>query len=117
MTRATKIGLLVGLAFIIVIGILLSDHLTPPGELPAAQLTHVGDNVRSASAVPVPSNPPITPVAVPNNVAPANPVPTHDELNITPATAIVKVGPSRTSPVTLTNDGGLSINVPATATP
>ena len=27
MTRETKIGLLVGLAFIIVIGILLSDHI------------------------------------------------------------------------------------------
>ena len=37
MTRETKIGLLVGLAFIIVIGILLSDHLTTRGELPAAR--------------------------------------------------------------------------------
>ena len=34
MTRETKIGLLVGLAFIIVIGILLSDHLTSSTEPP-----------------------------------------------------------------------------------
>ena len=38
MTRETKIGLLVGLAFIIVIGILLSDHLTSSTEPPMATL-------------------------------------------------------------------------------
>ena len=36
MTRETKIGLLVGLAFIIVIGILLSDHINTSTEPPAA---------------------------------------------------------------------------------
>ena len=34
MTRETKIGLLVGLAFIIVIGILLSDHMTSTTQPP-----------------------------------------------------------------------------------
>ena len=38
MTRETKIGLLVGLAFIIVIGILLSDHLTSTLQPPQAPL-------------------------------------------------------------------------------
>jgi uncharacterized protein YneF (UPF0154 family) len=37
MTRETKIGLLVGLAFIIVIGILLSDHLTSSTEPPRTE--------------------------------------------------------------------------------
>ncbi|HZZ43646.1 MAG TPA: LysM peptidoglycan-binding domain-containing protein [Tepidisphaeraceae bacterium] len=115
MTRETKIGLLVGLAFIIVIGILLSDHLTTHGELPAAQLTQVGDNVRTASAVPVSANPPITPVTVPTNVTPNNTVLTHDELVSRPATAVVQVGPSR-----LPNSNGaqtaVSVNVgPATS--
>ena len=36
MTRETKIGLLVGLAFIIVIGILLSDQLMRATEAPPA---------------------------------------------------------------------------------
>lgn len=52
MTRETKIGLLVGLAFIIVIGILLSDHLTSATEPPQAQLAQVANNVRSATATP-----------------------------------------------------------------
>jgi nucleoid-associated protein YgaU len=37
MTRETKIGLLVGLAFIIVIGILLSDHLSSTVQSPLVQ--------------------------------------------------------------------------------
>ena len=47
MTRETKIGLLVGLAFIIVIGILLSDHLTSSTEPPQAPLATAGNTVRS----------------------------------------------------------------------
>jgi nucleoid-associated protein YgaU len=38
MTRETKIGLLVGLAFVIVIGILLSDHITRSMQPPQAAL-------------------------------------------------------------------------------
>ena len=48
----TKIGLLVGLAFIIVIGILLSDHLTQTNEPQQAQLAQVAGNVRTGVAVP-----------------------------------------------------------------
>ena len=42
MTRETKISLLVGLAFIIVIGILLSDHFRATQELPPAVLVAGG---------------------------------------------------------------------------
>ena len=52
MTRETKIGLLVGLAFIIVIGILLSDHLTSTNEPQQAQLAQVAGNVRTGVTVP-----------------------------------------------------------------
>ena len=65
MTRETKIGLLVGLAFIIVIGILLSDHLTSATEPQGAQLAQVAGNVRTGMTVPGGggANPPITTVA------------------------------------------------------
>ncbi len=52
MTRETKIGLLVGLAFIIVIGILLSDHMTSTTEPPKAPLSAAGENVRQAVMTP-----------------------------------------------------------------
>ena len=67
MTRETKIGLLVGLAFIIVIGILLSDHLTSATEPQQAQLAQVAGNVRNGVAVPGGANaqPPITQVQKP----------------------------------------------------
>ena len=52
MTRETKIGLLVGLAFIIVIGILLSEHLTTASEPPTAALAQAGGNVRQGMATP-----------------------------------------------------------------
>src|SRR5690348_9087384 len=94
MTRETKIGLLVGLAFIIVIGILLSDHLTTRGELPQAQLTQVGNNVRTANATPAGASAPYAPVAVPQNVTPVNTVPTQAEINTRPPTAVVQIGPS-----------------------
>jgi len=96
MTRETKIGLLVGLAFIIVIGILLSDHLTSTTEPPQAKLTQAGSNVRQAVSVPgaATANPPITQVA-PAPVTPQQQIPTKDDLTPKPAPVqIVAIGPS-----------------------
>jgi nucleoid-associated protein YgaU len=104
MTRETKIGLLVGLAFIIVIGILLSDHLTATNEPQQAQLTQVGGNVRTGVVVPGAPQAPtasasvVTP-ATQTAVAPQQQVPTKEE--ITPAkqpVAIVQVAGSGTTP-------------------
>src|SRR5438128_4614865 len=94
MTRETKIGLLVGLAFIIVIGILLSDHLTSSTEPPQAALAGAGNNVRSA--VTVPGQPaPQAPAATPQNATPNQPVPTQNELTPGPnPVSIVKIGPA-----------------------
>jgi nucleoid-associated protein YgaU len=79
MTRETKIGLLVGLAFIIVIGILLSDHLNTTNDPPAAHIAQVGDNVRQGMTTPgQPSEPPIT--SAPAVVTPQQPVQTAGEL-------------------------------------
>ena len=97
MTRETKIGLLVGLAFIIVIGILLSDHLTSTTEPPQAKLTQAGSNVRQAVSVPggATANPPITAVARQALVTPQQPIPTKDDLTPKPTPVqIVQVGPS-----------------------
>jgi len=52
MTRETKIGLLVGLAFVLVVGILLSEHLTSATERPAAELAIAGKSVRAGVSAP-----------------------------------------------------------------
>ena len=101
MTRETKIGLLVGLAFIIVIGILLSDHLTSATEPQQAQLAQVAGNVRNGVAVPggAHAQPPITQVAPPANVVPQQPVMTKEELTPKqPPVEIVKIGGPANAP-------------------
>jgi len=73
MTRETKIGLLVGLAFIIVIGILLSDHFTTATQPHQAALTTTIDDVLGSTRTlgprrqnPAPLDPP--------NVEPRGPI-------------------------------------------
>lgn len=80
MTRETKIGLLVGLAFIIVTAILLSDHIRSTNEPPQAALSSITASVRNAVNAPGAGNPPI--VLVPPQDAPLpQSVPTHEELS------------------------------------
>ena len=96
MTRETKIGLLVGLAFIIVIGILLSDHLTSSTEPPPATLVATGANVRQTTAVPGANNSAATPITTevhPPQVQPHATIPTRRDLQPpTNATSIVQIG-------------------------
>jgi nucleoid-associated protein YgaU len=87
MTRETKISLLVGLAFIIVIGILLSDHFRATQELPPAVLSQVGSTARRATDGPEAANPGISFVS-PSDTTPKQAVPTHDEL-ITPPSPVI----------------------------
>lgn len=85
MTRETKIGLLVGLAFIIVIGILLSDHMTSTNQPALAPLQLAGSNARSALGQPNSDN--VAPIVLtPTNVTPGQTVLTRDELNPRPRT-------------------------------
>src|SRR4029434_246271 len=80
MTRETKIGLLVGLAFIIVIGILLSDHMTSTTQPPQAALAESASNVRESVTAPAPTNPgPASITSVPQ-ITPANQVLSQNEL-------------------------------------
>jgi LysM repeat protein len=87
MTRETKISLLVGLAFIIVIGILLSDHFRATQELPRAVLTDVGSVVRRATDVPGSTNQGLSFVS-PTDSTPKESVPTHDELVAPPSPVV-----------------------------
>lgn len=80
MTRETKIGLLVGLAFIIVIGILFSDYLSSNNEPGAAPLKVAGDMLRSGLGEP--GNDDVAPVLrAPAAITPSQPVVINAELN------------------------------------
>lgn len=105
MTRETKIGLLVGLAFIIVIGILLSDHLTGSTEPPAAVLSSAAGTVRGAVASPGVATAPYTAVAQPSvgSVSPQQQVPTGADLK--PPVQIVAIGPGNGGPANGINNG------------
>ena len=116
MTRETKIGLLVGLAFIIVIGILLSDHMTSTTEPPKAPLYSAGENVRQGVVTPASQGGEaarsVAAAAVgsgPAQVTPGQPVYTREELAAQqqqlqqrPPVQTIQVGPGpqTQSPVT-----------------
>lgn len=116
MTRETKIGLLVGLAFIIVIGILLSDHMTSTTEPVAAPLANTAGNVRDSIAAPVTDPPPIT--VVTQNITPRDTVSAHNDPG--PARSIVQVGPGHVDTIQIrqisaahrTPEPGSNINIP-----
>jgi len=99
MTRETKIGLLVGLAFIIVIGILLSDHLTTSNEPPQASLQTAGANVRSGVTVPGAGTAPPVRMVSPGPMSPDQQVPTRQELTPPPAPPIRMADPTTAAPV------------------
>lgn len=98
MTRETKIGLLVGLAFIIVIGILLSDHMTTTIQPPQASLTAAGNDVRQSVRAPGMETPVVTMVE-PQEVTPRQMVPTPQDLTPpAPVVEVVRIGPSQGQP-------------------
>jgi LysM repeat protein len=84
MTRETKIGLLVGLAFIIVIGILLSDQLMRSTEPPPAQLSSVADTLRRGTTTPASQHRPAAPAVSALDASPEAMVPTRDEITRRP---------------------------------
>ena len=107
MTRETKIGLLVGLAFIIVIGILLSDYKTAANEPVQAALQTTGNSVRSGVGSPTDDN--VSPVAVvPPEVTPKQIVPTRDELTPKPVQPPITVARGESTagvPIALAQEG------------
>ena len=99
MTKETKLSLLVGLAFIITIGILLSDHFRSMNETPQADLAEAGPTARQAVEAPGTGNPPISIVA-PTDTPPSQPVPTHEEMS-RPVSPVV---PANNYPLAQSND-------------
>ena len=90
MTRETKIGLLVGLTFIIVVGVLISDYMTSTREPQPAPLQMAGNDLRNGLGQPRSEE--AAPVAIhPANVSPRQAVPTREEL--TPKPTVVAVAP------------------------
>jgi nucleoid-associated protein YgaU len=89
MTRETKIGLLVGLAFIIVIGILLSDHFRGTLEPPPAVLDRAGATVRQTVNAPgvMDSNQPI--VVAPAQVNPRGALQTPQDIEPAPGPVVL----------------------------
>src|ERR1700712_1011167 len=92
MTRETKIGLLVGLAFIIIVGILLSEPLSHSGDVQPAPLPGIAQNVRNGVTTPGAASvaPPIS--QQPQNVTPQQQVPMEREVS-RPHTGVVEIGP------------------------
>src|SRR4051794_32819122 len=101
MTRETKIGLLVGLAFIIVVGILLGEHVSSTNEPAPASVAHAGENVREGVTTPgsgeAKPQQQQAPISVAGNGgsspvdAPRSPVPTRADLaNPPPPVGIVQ---------------------------
>lgn len=105
MTRETKIGLLVGLAFIIVVGILLSEHITGTTEKPAAALAEAGQSVRRGVSTPGVNTTNLDPVApVPSSrdmnrdMAPAHPAPGSNDVSVGPG--------GNQPPIVISNNNG-----------
>ena len=117
MTRETKIGLLVGLAFILVVGILLSEHITGATERPAAPLADAGHGVRNGMGAPGAA------ADEPAHVAePTTPIPTPADLTPkAPVTNVAVVPPQPQASTTgttviVTDNGTTEIPAPITQT-
>jgi len=97
MTRETKIGLLVGLAFIIVIGILLSDHINAAGDTLQASKTQIYSTVEAGINTPHSQPQGETVMISPQAVIPQNRVKTEPENEPRPnsGSSMIVVGPGK----------------------
>jgi nucleoid-associated protein YgaU len=100
MTRETKIGLLVGLAFIIIVGILLGDSVRHATDVQPASLPQVAQNVRNA--VTTPGTPVTAPITMQSqggtqNATPQQTVLTREEVLRPQNGGVVIIGPGSAS--------------------
>lgn len=79
--REAKIGLLVALAFMLVVGILLSEHLTSAVEPAGAPLVRSGNEIRNSVDAPGQTIPSVVTVDIPKQVPPTENVATRDQLD------------------------------------
>ena len=98
MTRETKIGLLVGLAFIIVVGILLSDHINTSTDPIRADATNIFGKVEQSVDAPDSRQKGQTEIVMPpQSVVPHNSVPTtpRSERHVDTGNSVIDVGPGK----------------------
>jgi nucleoid-associated protein YgaU len=89
MTREIKVSLLVGLLFVIAIGILLSDHFRASQEPPPAVLDRAGATVRETVNAPG-ANSPIPPVTLaPDQISPRSAVQTPRDIEPPPSPVMI----------------------------
>src|SRR5690348_16644393 len=102
MTRETKIGLLVGLTFIIVLGVLLSDYLVTATNPQPAPLADAASDALNALRTPQGPSAAMAQTPPPENVAPVRQIPTvadMSEQNKLPGMNRVEVkGPGAVAP-------------------
>jgi LysM repeat protein len=90
-TRDAKIGLLVVLAFCLIVGILLSEHFTATGEPRQASLAQAGPTLRQGTNAPVPTAPIANRApAIDADPQPAHAVVTRDVLDA-PVTSVAQI--------------------------
>ena len=94
MTRDAKIGLLVGLAFILIVGILLSEHITAATAPQRAQLAQAGDRVRRATGAPLAPTPAVADARIDADPQPKQAVVTREQLDspVLPPTTRIELG-------------------------
>src|SRR5690606_12655728 len=85
---------LVGLAFIIVIGILLSDHMATTTEPTQAALDTAAQHARGAIVVPNENlgGATIPQQITPREIAPSNPIPTRNDVTRPPVVTEISIG-------------------------
>ena len=108
MTREAKIGLLVGLVFLVAIGILLSDHVTNATNPTPAPIAGVINDITAAINVPGGADKLNAIVAAPPSIVPQSAVPVSAEVGQGQqlGSAHITVGlPSRQTPIEITDNG------------
>jgi len=113
MTKETKIGLLVGLAFILLVGILLSDHFRGTMEPATAPLDHAGATVRQAVNSPGSNVDPQPVVMAPAEVNPHSAIQTPRDITpLKPPVEFIPVANGNGLPVQTGTPGTLPPNDP-----
>lgn len=116
MNRETKIGLLVGLAFIIVIGVLISDYIQSATQPQPANFVATTQTLRQGIEVPGAIAPRPGGVANPAQIDPGTVIATGDLLRATPPPeANIRIGPGQPAGVAPEPGGLVSIGPPAGA--
>jgi nucleoid-associated protein YgaU len=87
MTQEIKLGLLLGLGFVIMVGILLSEYFRSTLDTPSSMMVDAGASVRGGVTSPGTANPPIH-VVPPQDAPPRQRVPTNDDVNPAPPVVV-----------------------------